>query len=239
MRVLLIDNTRDPDSWGSEELRRALSLPGGVAAGIELHTVRAPHADLPRSERIRQFDRIVLSGSATSVTEDAPWIESLLALIRAALDRRTPLLGVCYGHQSLARALGGKSAVARASAPEIGWTRIRKLGAGSPIFTGIPDEFHSFSMHYDEVCELPPGTQLLASSDLCRVQAFAVNGAPAFGVQFHPERDLDGAAQTFASKRKLRPAPPLLNAGRADLHDPDIASTLIRNFYALGREENL
>ncbi len=238
MKVLLIDNTRDPDSWGSDELRRTLSLPGGRASGVSLHTFRAPHCDLPALKRLRSFDRIVLSGSATSVTEDAPWIDALLELIRAALDQRIPLLGICYGHQSLARALGGKKMVAKAAAPEIGWAKIRQVRTGTPIFTGVAEEFHSFSMHYDEVIELPKGSHLIASSELCRVQAFGVDEAPAFGVQFHPERDLDGAAQTFASKRRLRPAPPLLNAGRTDLHDPRIAALLISNFYSIGRNGN-
>jgi GMP synthase-like glutamine amidotransferase len=107
------------------------------------------------------------------------------------------------------------------------------VASQGPLFAGIPREFHSFSMHYDEVCELPRGTELLASSELCRIQAFAVHDAPAFGVQFHPERDLTGAGQTFAAKRKLRPQPPLLHPARDDLYNPLIAATLVRNFYGL------
>ncbi|MFN7685630.1 MAG: type 1 glutamine amidotransferase [Oligoflexia bacterium] len=232
MKVLLIDNTRDPDSWGSGELRRTLSAPDGKPAGIALRTHRAPHRDFPKN--LAEFDRIVLSGSATSATEDALWIENLLELIRSAVTNRIPILGICYGHQSLARALAGKNSVRRAQAPEIGWTQIQKTGSSqSPLLQGLPSEFYSFSMHYDEVCKLPQGTRLLASSQLCPIQAFELDSAPAFGVQFHPERDLKGAAHTFALKQKLNPPPPLLHPHRQDLHDPQVATVLIQNFYRL------
>ncbi len=234
MKVLLIDNTRDVESWGSEELRHSLSHPDGKASGIELLTVRAPHQDLPTPERLSRFDRIVLSGSATSVNEDAPWIENLLTLIRSALSQKIPLLGICYGHQSLARAIGGKGAVGRAPKPEIGWTSIQKEPHSSvSILSGLPQSFYSFSMHYDEVRELPRNAELLARSELCGVQAFQLKDAPAFGVQFHPERTPAGAEITFAAKKKLKPKPPLLHPGRPELYDPSVIAQILKNFYSI------
>lgn len=232
MKVLLIDNTRDPDSWGSEELRRAIVLPAGRPAGVQLTTRRAPHGDFPGASELSRYDRIVLSGSATSINEDAPWIDSLLEVIRRVLDQKIPLLGVCYGHQMLARALGGKACVRRAGEPEIGWARIRlNPSSSSPLFSGLGREFHSFAMHYDEVAALPEGCTLLASSELCPIQAFSVDGAPAFGVQFHPERDQEGARQTFAAKSRLKPVPPLLHPDRGhELHDPAVAAAIFGNF---------
>lgn len=234
MRVLLIDNTRDSDSWGSEELRHCLNHPDGKPAGIELLTVRAPHQDLPSPERLSRFDRIVLSGSATSVNEDAPWIENLLTLIRSALSQKIPLLGICYGHQSLARAIGGKPLVRRAQRPEIGWTSIQKEHTSSQsILSGLPDSFYSFSMHYDEVSELPKGAVLLARSEICGIQAFQLQDTPAFGVQFHPERTPAGAELTFGTKRKQKPQPPLLHPDRPELHDPKVAAQILKSFYAI------
>jgi len=232
VRVLLIDNTRDPDSWGSADLRRALTLPDGKAAGVALTTLRAPHQDLPSLKKLAQFDRLVLSGSATSVTEDATWIDSLLELIRFAVDRRLPLLGVCYGHQMLARALAGSQAVRKAATPEIGWATV-ELKAESSLTRGLPSSFETFSNHHDEVCELPQGATVLASSKLCPVQAFALGGAPAYGIQFHPERDLEGAAETFAAKKRLKPVPSLIRASEGPkLYNPAIAATIVRNFYS-------
>jgi GMP synthase-like glutamine amidotransferase len=232
MKVLLIDNTRDRDSWGSSDLRRALTLPDGKPQGIALMTLRAPHEDLPSIQKLMQFDRLVLSGSATSVNEDAQWIDALLGLIRSAVDRKIPLLGICYGHQMLARALAGKQAVRKAAAPEIGWATL-ELKTESKLTQGLPQRFETFSNHHDEVCTLPEGAALLASSDICPVQAFALTQAPAYGIQFHPERDLEGAAETFTAKKKLKPVPALIRAGEGTrLYNPAIAATIVRNFYS-------
>lgn len=232
MKVLLIDNTRDPDSWGSADLRRALTLPDGKPQGIALTTLRAPHQDLPSIQKLMLFDRIVLSGSATSVNEDGTWIEGLLELIRQAVGRKLPLLGICYGHQMLARALAGKHSVRRAAAPEIGWATVELKGT-SALTQGLPKKFETFANHHDEVCELPTGATLLASSEICPVQAFELTQAPAYGIQFHPERDLDGAAETFAAKKRLKPAPTLLRPHEGKkLYNPAIAATIVRNFYS-------
>lgn len=233
MKVLLIDNTRDRDSWGSRDLRRALTLPDGKPQGIALTTLRAPHQDLPSLQKLMQFDRLVLSGSATSVNEDGPWIDALLELIRGAVDRKLPLLGICYGHQMLARALAGKQAVRRAASPEIGWATIQ-IHTPSQLTHGLPDQFETFANHHDEVSELPKNAVLLASSQLCPVQAFELTDAPAYGIQFHPERDLEGAIETFAAKKKLKPAPALLRADEGlKLYNPKIATTMVRNFYSV------
>lgn len=232
MNVLLVDNTLDPDCWGSADLRR--SLAGALdsrSGGMTLHVRRAPQEDLPAS--LDPYDRIILSGSATPATEDAPWIERLLGLVRRALEAGKPLLGVCYGHQILARAVGGPGAVCRAAKPEFGWTRI-ELIESSPIFKGMPREFHSFSSHFDEIQSLPAGMRRLARSERCGIQACAVEGRPAFGIQFHPEKDLEGARRTLAERRRKGDPKRLLNPSRGrDLYDPRVAETLFRNFLEL------
>src|SRR4051794_27909940 len=101
MRILIIDNNIDPDAWGSSDLRRMASL----AQGATVHTRRAPHGDLPANPAA--YDRVLVSGSKTSCLDSAPWVESLHEFIRRTLDLGRPFLGVCYGHQSLIRSLGG------------------------------------------------------------------------------------------------------------------------------------
>ena len=91
--------------------------------------------------------------------------------------------------------------------------------------------FHSFSVHYDEVCSVPVGATLLARSERCAIQGFAVNDKPAFGVQFHPEREIEAGEKTLASTAKKKPAFPLLNPGFGKkLYSPEVAKIIFGNF---------
>jgi GMP synthase-like glutamine amidotransferase len=100
------------------------------------------------------------------------------------MARRQPVLGICLGAQLIARALGGT--VRRNSAKEIGWYDLRFTEAAwaDRLFQGLSTEtvFH----WHGETFELPPGAELLASSDLCCHQAFRV-GEFVYALQFHLE----------------------------------------------------
>ena len=154
--------------------------------------------------------------------------------IRRAVEGGTHLLGVCYGHQAIARAVGGKACVRRSATPEFGWTKIVQV-ASSGLFKGLPQEFHSSSSHFDEVSAVPPGARLLARSDCCDVQAFELPGHAVFGVQFHPERGReDGDAVTVRIHKKTGRSDILLNPGRGrELHDPSVAEKIFGNFFSL------
>ena len=232
MNVLIVDNTLDRDSWGSGDLVRSINWTGGVTT----HVRRAPHEDLPKLQNLGRYDRIVMSGSRTAATDEAPWISALDDLIRHALNHGIPILGVCYGHQALARVLGSnntKKNVRRSATPEIGWTEIIQTQHASKfdLLSGLPKHFHSFSVHYDEVCEVPRGSTLLARSDRCAIQAFAVDDRPAFGVQFHPERGLEAGERTLALSAGKKLDFPLLNPGKGhQLYSPEVAQVIFRNY---------
>ncbi len=227
MKVLIIDNTIDLDSWGSPELRRLAQL----APGATVHTRRAPLDDLPSSPR--GYDRIIVSGSKTSAMEDAPWIESLHRFIGKAIDESIPYLGVCFGHQTLARVVSGKSQVCRkAKTPEIGWTKIEVVSE-SALFEGLPKTFYSFSSHYEEVGELPASLRNFARSTDCAVQAFQLSDKPIYGIQFHPEKDIKSAEKTFAAKKRSPQTKndPLLHPGQSKKYfDPTVGETIFKNF---------
>ncbi len=227
MRVLIIDNTIDPHCWGSYELAKY----GKLAPGATLHVRRAPHDDLPKSPE--GWDRIIVSGSKTSAMEDAPWIERLLEFIRRTVDMKKPYLGVCYGHQSLVRALGGRERVRLAAQSEHGWTKI-KLHEDSALTKGLNREFYSFSSHYDEVHSLPQGMKRLASSQDCEIQACQLESLPVFGIQFHPEKSAEDAKKSFQEYRKKGAPKRLLHADETDkLFQVEIGDTLFGNFFQL------
>ena len=227
MRILIIDNNIDRLWWGSENLRRYAR----AQTGSTVITRRAPHDDLPESPA--DFDRIVVSGSKTGAGDDAPWIETLLEFIREAVALGKPYLGICYGHQALARALGGKETVRRGVKGEFGWAKIETL-APFPLFEGLPKEFYSFQSHYDEVQALPPGVTCFAKSDDCPIQAIQLAGKPVFGIQFHPEKSLPDAERSFSEERKLGRNRFLLRPKESkSLYNPKVAEQIFKNFFTL------
>ncbi len=224
MKILIIDNTIDPNSWGSAELCRLARL----TPQSTLHVRRAPHSDLPSTPKL--FDRIIVSGSKTSALDDAPWIDDLLNFIKKSVDLNIPFLGVCYGHQMLARALSGKTAVRKAQEAEFGWTQIN-MKDSFPLAQDLPSSFHTFSAHYDEVCELPKGMRNFAQSEICPIQACQLENRPIYGIQFHPEKTAADALKTFGEMKTKKDRPPLLNAARTqELYNPKIGEILFRNF---------
>jgi GMP synthase (glutamine-hydrolysing) len=129
---------------------------------------------------------IVFGGEAQVDKEDAyPWLRPEKQLVRELLERRIPTLGVCLGSQLLAEAAGGGARRARVS--EIGWHQIELTpeGATDPLLGALPERFEGFQYHHYEWL-LPPRATVLARSAAC-LQAFRLEGLPAWGVQFHPE----------------------------------------------------
>jgi GMP synthase (glutamine-hydrolysing) len=131
---------------------------------------------------------LVVMGAAESASDDSvPWLAAELAYVRRALDSGTPVLGVCFGGQLLARVLG--ATIARAPRPERGFVT---LGSADPAVlpAGTWMEFH-----YDAFT-LPPGAVELARNDV-GVQAFS--HGPHLGLQFHPEITPDVFASWVAA----------------------------------------
>ncbi len=122
---------------------------------------------------------IVLSGGPASV-----YAEDAYAIDPAILDLGIPVLGICYGHQLMARELGGE--VARTGAREYGRTSLSVLGA-SQLFGDLPDRQDVWMSHGDSVVAAPPGFGVVARTEASRVAAMEDVARKLFGVQFHPE----------------------------------------------------
>ena len=143
-----------------------------------------------------EFDALVVTGSRASVYWDEAWIDPLVDYVAEAAADGVPILGVCYGHQVLAEALGGR--VAGMNDFELGYNTVEQVG-DDPLFEGIADSFTVFTSHGDTVADLPPGAELIAHND------HGVHGfrrGDCWGVQFHPEYDLRTAREIAESKRE-------------------------------------
>lgn len=182
---------------------------------------------------------VVITGSHAMVSEREPWSESLVPWLQTAVQQQTPVLGICYGHQLLAHALGGEVAH-HPDGVEIGTVEValNDAAAQDPLLGDLPDAFPAQAVHWQSVRQLPPGAVLLAGSEHEAHHAFRV-GDRAWGVQFHPEFSdaalrayLDGLGDLLA--REGLDAPAIAERLQAT---PDAASVLPR-FARLALSEN-
>lgn len=136
-----------------------------------------------------QVDGILVTGSPRSVREEAPWMVALGHWLVSSADRGLPVLAVCFGHQLVGEALGGR-VEQNPAGQEIGTIEVQLTPAGraDPLFAGLAGQIEVQSIHGDCLVRPPsaPGVRQLASSHQTDWQAFAY-GPYLRAVQFHPE----------------------------------------------------
>lgn len=130
--------------------------------------------------KISDADGIVLSGGAPRVG-----LSGDLGNCGEYLEKaECPVLGICAGHQFMARYFGGKCEPAKI--PEFGRVEI-SVSNRDDIFKNLPKRMVVWESHNDEVTVLPENFELLASSENCKIQAMKHKSKPLYGLQFHPE----------------------------------------------------
>jgi GMP synthase (glutamine-hydrolysing) len=177
------------------------------------------------------YTHLIISGSVASATEVQPWDQALGGLVRRFVDARKPVLGICYGHQFLAKVLAGPEHVRQSASPEFGFLDLRL--APNPLFQGLDRPLLMVS-HNDEAFDLPGEFKVLAASPNCTVHAFQYRDLPVWGLQFHPEYSAqDGDSiwkEVFCCTPGKVPAPP------PDPRRMDQNRLIFRNFVAAGKD---
>lgn len=193
----------------------------------ELPVYRVLDGELPDSHD--ECDAWLITGSRFGVNDGLPWIDALCGFVRTLWEHQRPLIGICFGHQLMARALGG---TVRQS--ERGW------GVGLSFNQVIerkdwmqPFQAHLDLLvsHQDQVVILPPQAQVLASSEFCPYYLIQY-GECFLSVQGHPEFCKDYCRDLMNLREGVLP-PARLRAGRASLSadaDSDLMMAWIVRF---------
>ncbi|RFS83176.1 type 1 glutamine amidotransferase [Actinomadura spongiicola] len=176
MRALIVqhDHVSPSGPVGERLVARGFEITEMVVVPEERHHTPNVRCDFPDP---REWDLIVPMGAPWSVDDPkvASWVKPELAMLAEAHDAGVPVLGICFGGQALAAALGG--GVERAPRAEMGWVEIE---TDDPELVAPGPWFH---FHYDRWI-LPPGAVEVARDEVCS-QAFVLGRS--MGVQFHPE----------------------------------------------------
>lgn len=135
------------------------------------------------------FDSIIVTGSHANVTERLEWIPKLERFVQEAHGHLIPILGICFGHQLLAKAFGGIAAN-NPQGPEFGSVQIKLKNDGqrNSLFHDVPNSFLAYMSHRQSVVRLPQKAVQLAVSPKDQNAAFYLE-PNVWGVQFHPEFD--------------------------------------------------
>jgi GMP synthase (glutamine-hydrolysing) len=180
-------------SDGYADLLREL-LPGAV---VDICYPADPGTNLPIGG-LEGYDGVAITGSALNVYDGGPEVTGQIELAREVLKAKTPLFGSCWGLQVVTVAAGG-TVRPNPKGREIGIGRriaLTQAGRTHPMYRGKGSVFNAVTVHLDEVEILAPGTTVLAANAQSDVQAaeIVVDGAVAWGTQYHPEFSLGDMA---------------------------------------------
>ncbi|CAI5535777.1 unnamed protein product [Closterium sp. Naga37s-1] len=148
---------------------------GEGEAGERWDVFSVVDGQFPSAQDLEEVEAVVVTGSKHDAHADDPWILQLCALLQQLHRRHTKILGVCFGHQVVGRALGGRTGRA-AAGWELGIKPVHCTAdvASLPYAAGLPSSFKILEIHQDQVLELPPEAVLLGSSPRTPIEMFAI-----------------------------------------------------------------
>lgn len=189
---------------------------------VELFDVPVHTGDAPAS--LDDADLWIISGSPASVYDDLPWIATAEQIVRDAAAAETPVFGICFGHQLVAQALGGR--VERACGWGIGALEYTTIGS----VPGLPATLTMIASHEDQVTIVPDDATVWSTADYCPNAGLAV-GERIWTVQGHPEFTPQLARAIYTSRRE-RIGADLVDRALATLDRPlssgDVAVAVLR-----------
>jgi GMP synthase-like glutamine amidotransferase len=222
MKVAVLETGRPPGNLAEEFGDYPAMFAELLGPGFEIESFDVQAGKLPDPAAHHAY---MITGSPAGVYEPLPWIEPLQQFIREASHAK--MVGICFGHQVMAEALGG-----RVEKSEKGW------GAGLHTYTVVRSEpwidtartIAIPASHQDQVIVQPPRTNVVAASDFTPFAALAWSDRPAISFQFHPEFSPAFAKVLIEKRYDTVPNPDAAIASLDGLNDNAVVAHWIRNF---------
>jgi GMP synthase-like glutamine amidotransferase len=222
MKVAILETGRPPAPLAEEFGDYPTMFARLLGDGFEVESFDVAAGQLPNPA---QHHAYLITGSPAGVYDPLPWIEPLQQFIRDARDAK--MVGICFGHQVMAEALGG-----HVEKSDKGW------GAGLHRYTVVrPEPWIDTSgtiavpaSHQDQVVVQPPGTDVVAASDFTPFAALAWTDRPAISFQFHPEFSPAFAKALIEKRYDAVPNPDAAIASLDAPNDNQVVGGWIRNF---------
>jgi GMP synthase-like glutamine amidotransferase len=196
-----------------------------AASNLEFTTYRAVDGELPDS--VEDCDAYITTGSRHGVNDGLTWVDELEKFVLELIEAEKKYVGICFGHQLLAKALGG---VVNDRGWRIGMS-INKLDVEKPWMDSPPETLNLIVSHRDQVTEVPAGVDVLASSESCPYYILQY-GSQMMTVQGHPEFSKNYSRALMKKRKNIIPAA-LIAAGQASLAadaDDQLMARWIINF---------
>jgi GMP synthase-like glutamine amidotransferase len=196
---------------------------------VDMVPFRAHDGIVPTAHDLASFDAVMIGGSKAGVYEDHPWLQPLFAAVRTAIDSHIPTIGICFGHQVVATALG-----ASVTPFEGGWNLsgvdYRFVDASHQHESEVRDSIRLIAFHQDQVREVPVGTRRFLTADRCEIAGLV--GDAILTMQPHPEFSSEVARAILESGRGRRFSDAEIDDALSRVDRPldaDVAARLIRS----------
>ena len=196
---------------------------------VEVVTYDAIGGQLP--DHPGEADAWMTTGSRHSVNDDEQWIRDLEGFVRRTAEAGVPFIGICFGHQLIAKALGGTVVKS-----DRGWgVGVKEVEVDAGL--GWGESYRVLTSHEDQVEALPPGAEVLGWNEHCPVSVMGV-GSTMLGIQGHPEFESAYSAALMESRRGTVIPEQTVDAGMTSLDegsDGDRLAGWILEFIRSGR----